>query len=32
MKLNYINKIKANIAIFSNKKTNNILDGTYKSI
>lgn len=32
MKLNYINKIKANIAIYTNKKTNNILDGTYKSI
>lgn len=32
MKLDYINKIKANIAIYSNKKTNNILDGTYKSI
>ena len=32
MKLNYVNKIKANIAIYSNKKTNNILDGTYKSI
>lgn len=32
MKLNYVNKIKANIDIYSNKKTNNILDGTYKSI
>lgn len=32
MKLNYINKIKANISIFSNKKTSNILDGTYKSV
>lgn len=32
MKLNYINKIKANIAIYSNKKTSNILDGTYKSV
>ncbi len=32
MKLNYINKIKANISIYSNKKTTNILDGTYKSV
>lgn len=32
MKLNHINKIKANISIFSNKKTSNILDGTYKSV
>ncbi|MEE3343304.1 MAG: DUF58 domain-containing protein [Bacilli bacterium] len=32
MKLNYINKIKANISIYSNKKTSNILDGTYKSV
>lgn len=32
MKLNYINKIKANITIYSTKKTVNILDGTYKSI
>lgn len=32
MKLNYVNKIKANIAIYSNKKTKNILDGTYKSV
>ncbi len=32
MNLKYINKIKANISIFSSKKTNNILDGTYKSI
>ena len=32
MKLNYINKIKANITIYSNKKTNNLLDGTYKSV
>ena len=32
MKLNYVNKIKANINIYSNKKTNNILDGIYKSI
>ncbi|MBR3524116.1 MAG: DUF58 domain-containing protein [Bacilli bacterium] len=32
MKLNYINKIKANISIFSTKKTTNILEGTYKSV
>ena len=32
IKLNYINRIKANISIHSNKKTSNILDGTYKSI
>ena len=32
MKLTYVNKIKANIAIYSNKKTSNILDGTYKSV
>lgn len=32
MKLNYINKIKANISIYSNKKTSNYLDGAYKSI
>ncbi|MBP3841910.1 MAG: DUF58 domain-containing protein [Bacilli bacterium] len=32
MKLNYINKIKANISIDSQKKSSNILDGTYKSI
>lgn len=32
MKLNYINKIKANISITSTKKSSNILDGTYKSI
>lgn len=31
MNLKYVNKIKANISIFSNKKTTNILDGTYKS-
>lgn len=29
---NYITKIKANISIYSNKKTSNILDGSYKSI
>lgn len=32
MKLNYINKIKANISIYSTKKTSNILDGTYRSV
>ncbi len=32
IKLNYINQIKANISIHSNKKSANILDGTYKSI
>lgn len=32
MRLNYINKIKANISIHSTKKTANILDGTYKSV
>ena len=32
MKLDHINKIKANISIFSRRKTFNLLDGTYKSI
>lgn len=32
MMKSYINKIKANITIYSSKKTTNILDGTYKSI
>ena len=32
MKLNYINKIKANTNIHATKKTGNILDGTYKSV
>lgn len=32
IQLNYINKIKANISIRSNKKSANILEGTYKSI
>ncbi len=32
MNLKYINKIQSNITIYSNKKTNNILDGTYKSV
>lgn len=30
--MDYITKIKANISIYSNKKTINILDGSYKSI
>lgn len=32
MKMNYINKIKANISIYATKKTSNILDGAYKSV
>ncbi len=32
MKLKYVNQIKANLTISSNKKTNNLLDGTYKSV
>lgn len=32
MIMDYITKIKANISIYSNKKTINILDGSYKSI
>lgn len=32
MNFNYINRIKANISIYSSRKTSNILDGTYKSI
>lgn len=32
MIMDYITKIKANISIYSNKKTGNILDGSYKSI
>lgn len=28
----YVTKIKANISIYSNKKTSNLLDGSYKSI
>ena len=28
----YVKKIKANISIYSNKKTSNLLDGSYKSI
>lgn len=32
MIMDYITKIKANISIYSNKKTGNILDGSYRSI
>ncbi|MBR3280707.1 MAG: DUF58 domain-containing protein [Clostridia bacterium] len=32
MILDRVNKIKANVSIYSNKKTSNILDGTYNSI
>ncbi len=32
MKLSHINKIKSNITIYSDKKTTNLLDGTYKSV
>ena len=32
MIMNHITKIKANISIYSTKKTSNILDGSYKSI
>lgn len=32
MKLNYVNKIRANISIYSRIRSNNLLDGTYKSI
>lgn len=32
MKLSYINQVKANISIYTDKKTTNILDGTYKSV
>ena len=32
MKLDHINKIKANISIYSSKKTSNILEGTYRSV
>ena len=28
----YINRVKANIQIYSNKKTKNILEGSYKSV
>lgn len=32
MIMNYIKKIKSNISISTNKKTSNILDGSYKSV
>lgn len=32
MVLKYITKIKANLSIYTRKKTSNILDGTYNSI
>ncbi len=32
MKLKYVNQIRSNLTISSNKKTNNLLDGTYKSV
>ena len=32
MKLKYVNKIKANIKVYANNKSSNILDGTYKSV
>lgn len=32
MKLEYINQIKININNFSNKRTSNLLDGTYRSV
>lgn len=32
MRTSYINKIKANITIYSNKKTLNLLEGTYSSV
>lgn len=32
MKLKYINQIKININNFSNKRTSNLLDGTYRSV
>ena len=32
MIMNYINKIKTNITINTNKKTSNLLDGSYVSI
>lgn len=32
MIMDYITKIKANISIYSNKKTMNVLDGSYRSI
>lgn len=32
MIMDYISKIKANISIYSNKKTTNVIDGSYRSI
>jgi len=32
MRMKYIQKIKANITIYANKKTTNLLDGSYQSI
>lgn len=32
MRMKYIEKIRANISIYSNKKTGNLLDGSYRSI
>lgn len=32
MKMKYITKIKTNVMIYSNKKVDNLLDGTYNSI
>ena len=32
MKMKYITKIKANLEIYTKKKTSNILEGTYNSI
>lgn len=32
MKMKYITQIKANIMIYSSKKVDNLLDGTYNSI
>lgn len=32
MKMKYITKVKANLAIYTKKKTSNILEGTYNSI
>ena len=32
MNMKYITKIKANLSVYTNKKTSNILDGTYNSI
>lgn len=32
MKMKYITKIKANVMIYSSKKVDNLLEGTYNSI